>query len=290
MNVIILAGGYAQRLWPLTKEFPKPLLRIAGKPVICHLLENLSRFSERENIIIAIDKTKEKFFRECDKELMSYTEPRPRLSIHESHTNGRIKGVLEKLQEVRESQHLLGLTDREFLIVGGDNVFGIELEEFGRYYRRKGQSCNAIQDLIQPLDASEYGVPTLGPDDRIIGLTEKPVTKHHKQISTACYILQHKDIADIDEYFTTGGMDNLGAFVEWLLGRTELAGFRFDGAWYDVGNLDGLLGANSMLLSRSWEYQCQPSLPVICDIHEPIYVEPTVRVKDCKLGPNIYWG
>ena len=83
MNVIVLAGGYAERLWPLTENFPKTMLKVAGKPVLYFLLENISKLQGISSITIAVDKDKKTYFESAIDDINVYSTIRPKLSVHE---------------------------------------------------------------------------------------------------------------------------------------------------------------------------------------------------------------
>ncbi|HKG20881.1 MAG TPA: NDP-sugar synthase [Blastocatellia bacterium] len=290
MNVIILAGGYGQRLWPLTQEFPKALLRLAGKPVLFHLLENISHISGVSSIIIATDESKKHFFKNSVNDIEIISNVRPEFSYHKANADGSVKGPLQKVSEILKSREQTFTSD-DFLVVGGDNVFGFDLSEFYYFYLKEGTSCNAIQQHVEPADVSQFGVPTLDNADRLTGFVEKPSTTRHRFVSTACYLLLKSDIERVDEYIAKGYRDTLGEFIRSLLLQIEIIGYRFKKDWYDIGTREGILSANGFLMRWKESNTKEPNhLFGRTEITPPVYVEDTAIINDSAIGPNVYIG
>ena len=292
MNIIILAGGYAERLWPLTQEYPKTLLRIAGKPVLYHLLENLSHIASADNLIIATDESKQQFFSESENDINIVSSIRPTIVYHKVNKDRSIKGPVEKIVELLEIKHeSFELRSDDFLLVGGDNVFGFDLNEFCSFYLREGTSCNAVQQSIEPIDVSQFGMPTLDSKGRLTDFIEKPSAVSYKTISTACYLLHRRDVELAKAYLAAGGRDTLGEFIRYLITQTIVVGYRFQENWYDIGTKDGILAANEFLMSWKEVNTKEPGhVYGETRVIPPVYVEASAVIKDSTIGPNVYIG
>jgi NDP-sugar pyrophosphorylase family protein len=173
MRVIILAGGYARRLWPLTLERPKPLLPVAGRPIIEHLLDKLEG-----RPIISINR---QFAPQFERWATNYHKD-VELVIEETRSEEEKLGAVGALAFlIRE----LGLRE-EILVLGGDNIFELDFKEFISAYR--GRPLLALHDLGDPEKARKrYGIAELA-GSRIVSFQEKPDRPHSALVSTACYI------------------------------------------------------------------------------------------------------
>jgi len=124
MEAIILAGGYATRLWPITLNKPKPLLAIAGKPILDHIIEQLENIPEINNIYISTNK---RFAPEFEGWLESIDTNKKIKVIAEETRNEKEKlGCIKPIQQIIESEKI----DDDCLILGGDNLFSFEIKEF----------------------------------------------------------------------------------------------------------------------------------------------------------------
>ncbi len=284
MNVIILAGGYAQRLWPLTQNYPKTLLGVAGSPVLLHVLHAVAPLAYKDSITIAIDKEKQDAF----VEQLNGVEisPQPALSLHAS-SNGVPVGPLAKIREILREDQKRGLSQGECVLIGGDNVFGFNINRFREAQHASGQICVATQRVPQSTDSSHVGVPSLDSEGRFVGFAEKPSGVNFDLISTACYIFPRADLLRVDEYLRSGGEDSLGHFIEWCIEHTSgVRAFIFHEDWYDTGTRQGLLAANAYLLKATLS---QPAFSVggLVKVKQPVYVGDRTRITNSVIGPNV---
>jgi glucose-1-phosphate thymidylyltransferase len=290
MDIVILAGGYAQRLWPLTEEFPKALLAIAGKPVLQHVLEAASRVSNVTNIVVAIDSGRLEPFRKVLDGIRRETGIRLELSVHKEGPKGQLKSPLEKIAEILDASRDLRLSEGRLLIVGADNVFGFELSRFAAFQRARRFSAIAIHRREKQVDASEFGVPTVNHAGRLVAFEEKPAGKSaYGLISTACYLLRRADAALVTDYLSQTAEDTLGSYIRWLQSRVTIEGFIFDDPWFDVGTRDGLLSANRFLLESDEIYRRHPTIVSgSTDIRGSVHIAEGVVLQDSVVGPNVY--
>lgn len=287
MNIIILAGGKGQRIWPLTSGIPKVLLGISGEPCLCHLLENVTRIRGITSITVAIDRNDEGYFRKYQPLIELVSKRSIKFSVHELQGNNRPKGPLTKLREILDDSENCQITGDDFCIIGGDNVFGFELRKFASFYRQVGD-CIAIQDLSSPVDGSQFGVPKLDDSGQLERIDEKPKRKV-KHRSTACYCYRKERLYTISEYLDKGGPDNLGLFAGWLTSnKPRLNTYVFGDEWYDIGTLDGLLGANAYLLQQAKTAQGYPAPSNgTLEIEPPVLLGEKLLVRDSTIGPNV---
>ncbi|MBW9221795.1 NDP-sugar synthase [Methanothermococcus sp. SCGC AD-155-C09] len=274
MKVIIMAGGYATRLWPLTKDNPKPLLPVGDKLIIDYILEKMKELDLE--IYISTNRFFASHFKEWarDKNITILVEE----TLHE----GEKLGTIGALDEVVKK---LGLDD--YIIIAGDNLFSFNLKDFLNKYN--GKTLIAVYDVGDFELAKRYGVVLLE-DERIVDFEEKPVKPKSTWASTGVYIFP-KEIMDlIPEYLNEDSKDSPGYFVQWLLSKgIEIYAYRFDDYWYDVGSSDSYLEAMKTLLKESHieEIQISPYSKII----HPVVIKKNARILGRSIiGPYAYIG
>jgi len=166
ITAIILAGGYGVRLRSLAANTAKPLLKVAGKPIIDFILEKLAKVGEVSEVIVS---TNERFKDQFEKWLFSSSYKNVRIHAEPSRRKeeklGAIKAIAELLPEVK-NEHVM--------IVAGDNLFSSDLRGFVQYYREKQSPVLAVYDVKDPKLAREYSIVESDEDGRITRFEEKP--------------------------------------------------------------------------------------------------------------------
>ena len=247
MKAIILAGGYAKRLWPLTKNKPKQLLSVGGRPMIEYIMEKLETQKDIDKIIISTNEKFEENFKEwlsgykSLKDIELIFEP----TLSEKNKLGSVGalGYLIKEKNINE----------ELMIIGGDNLFGFDLKDLINYYRKKNGNVVALYDIKSIQQAKNYGVAKVDENMRIVDFIEKPKTPPSDLVSTACYILSQEGVRGILTYLEKGeNPDAIGFFVKWLIKRERVFGFVFSGKWFDIGSLESLKEAD-LIYSKNKE-------------------------------------
>src|SRR2546423_2626319 len=144
VKLIVLAAGYATRLYPLTLNQPKPLLPVAGKPMIEHVLDNLKPIKEIDRIYVV---TNEKFIGHFQRWADAYgmTHTRAPVSIVDDKTTSEADrlGAIGDLNLVLEQARI----DNDIVVVAGDNLFSHSLEGFGEFCRQKNTPVLAVYDV-----------------------------------------------------------------------------------------------------------------------------------------------
>jgi len=242
MKTILLAGGYAKRLWPLTKDCPKSLLPIAGKPIIEYILDRIEHIDEIEETFLS---TNLKFATNFKEWLDNYESNKEiKLVIEET------RGEEEKLGSIGALNFLIdhfGLKE-DLLIIGGDNLFDFNLKELIDFHRKKKKTVLLLYDMKDKKRVKgKYGVLEIDSDFKIINSEEKPEEPKSTLISTACYIFTKGDLVRIKDYLAAGNNpDALGFFVSWLCKRSDLYGLIHRGLWFDIGSFDDYERANAI--------------------------------------------
>ncbi len=241
MQAVVLAGGFAKRLWPLTKHVPKPLLSVGGKPIIEHILEKLEGIDGIEKIYVTVNQKFEPSFREWAqgadfaKPVEIVTEP----TMCEEEKLGAV-GALGSLLRKK------GISD-DLIVVAGDNLFDFDMKKFlsGRV---DGSPVVALFDMEKKESVkSQYGVVVLDDDNTIKEFHEKPANPASTLVSTGCYFFPKNAVEMIYEYLEgKNNADAPGFFIEWLAKQMAVQGFVFNGdsRWFDIGSLESYYEAN----------------------------------------------
>ena len=248
MKAIILAGGYAKRLWPLTKNKPKQLLSVGGRPMIEYIMEKLEVQEDIDKIVIS---TNEKFEDNFKEWLLGYKSSKDiELVIEPTLSEKNKLGSVGALGYLIKEKNI----DEELMIIGGDNLFGFDLRDLINYYREKKGNVVALYDLKSIQKARSYGVAKVDEEMRIIDFVEKPKNPPSTLVSTACYVLSQEGIKGILTYLDAGeNPDAIGFFIKWLIKRERVFGFVFSGKWFDIGSLESLKEADFIYAKNKGE-------------------------------------
>ncbi len=238
MKAVILAAGYATRLRPLTDDLPKHLLPVGGRPMLDWVLDRVGEVDEVDALHLV---TNSRFAPAFARWAESHS-----VTVHDDGTasNDDRLGAVGDLRLVIERAHL----DDELLVLAGDNLFEFSLPRFVEWWRAKRRPSSAVplHDVGDLELATHYGIADTDAEDRIVRFVEKPSAPTSTLASTLVYLLPPEHVSLVDTYLDEGrSPDNAGSFLGWLAQREPVYGYRFDGAWYDIGNLAQLLEADN---------------------------------------------
>jgi glucose-1-phosphate thymidylyltransferase len=244
MKVIILAAGYATRLYPLTLNQPKPLLPVAGKPMIEHVLDNLAPINGIDRVYVV---TNAKFAGHFQKWSEHYRATKSRLEltiVNDNSTDDTNKlGAIGDIHFVLKNQNV----DDDLLVVAGDNLFSESLGEFGKYCQEKKAPVLALYDVGDLEQIKKYNAVSTTADGRITFFEEKPEAPTSTLTGIALYYYPKSAIALIKQYIAGGNNpDQPGRLVQWLYPRTPVYTWRVPGIWFDIGSKETLEEANKI--------------------------------------------
>ena len=243
MKCLILAAGYATRLYPLTENFPKPLLKVGDKTILDWLLDDIdSAGCVDEYVVISNHK-----FAGIFDEWATLRHARPDASRHARPDRASVT-VLDdgttsndtRLGAVRDIQFAidtLGLDD-DLLVIAGDNLLDFSLVQFIEYARTKGTSCvmRYYEPSIEKL--RKTGVATVDDDGLILSMAEKPTEPQSHWCCPPFYFYRREDVPLVKVGIDGGcGVDAPGSFIAWLAARTPVYAWPMPGRRYDIGNL-----------------------------------------------------
>jgi glucose-1-phosphate thymidylyltransferase len=242
MKLIILAAGYATRLYPLTLNQPKPLLPVAGKPMLEHVLDNISTIPDIDHAYIV---TNEKFATHFEKWAASY---RPDdLHFHFTIVNDHSTDDSNKLGAIGDMHLVLTQSDvnDDIIVVGGDNLFSEDLHDFGDYCKQKNAPVTGVYDVGDLEQIKKYNAIDIDENHRIVYFEEKPKEPKSTLTGIALYYYPKSVLPMIHQYITEGNNpDQPGRLVQWLYPRTPFYVWKVPGIWYDVGSIETLEEAN----------------------------------------------
>jgi glucose-1-phosphate thymidylyltransferase len=242
MKVIILAAGYATRLYPLTRTRSKSLLPVAGKPMIDHVLDNLASMEGVDRVLLV---TNSKFARDFQVWADEYRAHKARLPftiIDDGSTDETNKlGALGDLHLVLTREQL----DDDIIVVAADNLFSEPLTDFGDFCRIKQEVVLAVYDVGSLEEIKKYNSISFDATGRITFFEEKPKAPTSTITGIALYFYPRKTIPLLKQYIAEGNNpDQPGRMIQWLYGRVPVYVWRVPGLWYDIGSQETLEQAN----------------------------------------------
>jgi len=232
MKAIILAAGYGTRLYPLTEVYAKPLLPVAGKPVIEYLLEKIKPVKQIDKIDIVVN---DKFFDDFERWRDNLDFSKEIKLINDGTTSNEERlGAIADLQFTIEQSSVLD----EALVLGGDNIFLFSFVEFVEFFNKKNSDSITVHELNELERLRRTGVVEINQDNKVIGFEEKPDNPKSNLASPPCYIFTNETLNEIQRYISEGNnLDAPGNFIKWLYKEKEVYAFKFSEERYDIGNL-----------------------------------------------------
>ena len=223
MKVIILAAGYATRLYPLTENFPKPLLAVGKSTIIDRLIDDVKDCAD-EIIVVTNHKFADIFSK--------WSDGRYTIIDDGSLTNDT------RLGAVKDISLAVSEKDEEYLVMAGDNVLDFSLKDFISYAKDKKASCVMRHFEGSTEKLKKTGVLSVSDDGRVLKMEEKPPQPESNWACPPFYYYRGEDILRIDEALKEGcGYDAPGSFVAWLCKRENVYAWEMTGHRYDIGNL-----------------------------------------------------
>ena len=241
MKAIILAGGYATRLRPLTDDLSKCLLPVGGRPMVDWILDRIEEVEEIDGVHVV---TNSRFA----PDFQHWAMFKDGVTVHDDGTTSN-DDRLGAIGDVAFTLERAGIDD-DVIVIAGDNLFDFGLQEYVDFWRGKGgvAAAVAVRDVGDLRLASQYGIVELDGDDRVIDFVEKPPEPASTLAATATYIYHREHLPLVGRYLAEGNApDQSGSLIEWLCTREQVYGYWFTGAWLDIGDAEQLLAADNML-------------------------------------------
>ena len=238
MKALLLAGGYATRLRPLTDRVAKPLLPVGGRPMVDWIVDRITEAGVADEMHLVTNAVYAADFEE-------WGATRGVTVWNDGTTSNEDR--LGAIGDIRFAVDRGRLAGDDLLAIAADNLFEFSLADYIAFWRGKGGgSALAVHELSDPSLASLYGIVELAPDGRVTGMQEKPEHPRTNLASTATYLFAEAHLALIDRYLEQGNPpDPPGRFLTWLCEREPVYGFRFQEPWLDIGDRAQLLEADN---------------------------------------------
>ena len=245
MNVLILAAGYATRLYPLTLKKAKPLLVVGGKPIIEWLVDNLAGIPDLETIYVV---TNDKFETDFQAWSQSYEKRHPEFKfriVNDGSTSEDDKlGAIGDINFVVTRENL---SQSSLLIAAGDNLFTHSLADFVATARNTEVTV-AVYDVGDIEAVKKYGNVAVDAQGIMTRFEEKPQKPQGTLAAIALYYYSPAVLSLLRTYLAAGNnADQPGRFVQWLYTRTPVKTFQIKGRWLDIGSKETLENADKIL-------------------------------------------
>ena len=231
MKCLILAAGYATRLYPLTENFPKPLLDVGGKTILDWLVDDIHTTGLVDEFVVI---SNHKFAHHFDKWAATKSM---KVTVVDDGTDSN-ETRLGAVKDIQFAIDQLGLDD-DMLVIAGDNVLDFSLSKFISYAKEKNTSC--IMRYYEPQENKlvKCGVVEIDENDRIVSMEEKPAEPKSHWCCPPFYYYIRKDAKLVAKGIEAGcGTDAPGSYIAWLCTQTPVFAMEMPGRRFDVGNLD----------------------------------------------------
>lgn len=265
MICIILAAGYATRLYPLTENFPKPLLEVAGKPILDWLIDDMNKTGLINEYIVISNHKFAPIFNEWSK--VKSQKSKAKSSLRPStldlspstldlgpspsdlrpssldivvlddgtSSNATRLGAVKDIDFAIDKMKL----DDDLLVMAGDNLLDFSLEGFIRYAKEKNATCVMRYYEADEARLHKTGVAEIDADGRILSMEEKPANPKSHWCIPAFYYYTREDARLIKKGIASGcGIDAPGSFIAWLSTQTPVYTYEMPGKRYDIGTLE----------------------------------------------------
>jgi glucose-1-phosphate thymidylyltransferase len=240
VKAIVLAAGYATRLYPLTLDTPKPLLEVGGRPILGRLLEQLAAVESLDHVYVVTNAK----FAERFREFASAWEGPFELSVVDDGTTSDEDklGAIGDLGLVIEHERL----DDDLLVAAGDSVFSEGgLGGLVRLGQEKQAVATAVYDVGSVEAVKRYSAITADEGGRVVAFEEKPARPETTLAGVALYFYPREMLPLVRRYLEEGNNpDQPGRLVEWLHTRTPVHVWHIPGRWHDIGSPETLAQAD----------------------------------------------
>lgn len=233
MKSLILAAGYATRLYPLTKDFPKPLLNVGKTTILDRILADLDEIEQIDELIIVTNDT---FFSVFENWKLKTSYKKTLTLINDGTVSnetrlGAVKDILFVIDK-------LNIKD-DLLVLAGDNVVDFSFKDFVDFSLQKMTSCITFHQENSIEALQKTGVLEADENFKVIEMHEKPLLPPSNFAVPPFYYYQSKDIPLISKAIENGcGYDAPGNLISWLCKETEVHAWQIPGSRFDIGDLE----------------------------------------------------
>lgn len=233
MKNIVIAAGYATRLGELTKNFPKPLLKIGENTILGRMLDDIDKIPEiDEHIIITNHKFAGIFEKWASKQ--SYKKPVTIVDDGTETNDTRLGAVCDLLFAMDKLK-----IDDDMLVVAADNILFFSFQEFVDFAKAKGTSCIMCHEQPSIEKLQRTGVIVLDDNDKVLNMEEKPMEPKSHWAVPPFYIYLKKDLDKVRHSVENGcGKDAPGNLAHYMVEQVEMHAWKMTAGRFDIGSLD----------------------------------------------------
>jgi glucose-1-phosphate thymidylyltransferase len=228
MKAIILAGGYATRLLPLTADRPKHLLPLAGKPMIDYLMARLMKLDIDKFYLV----TNEKFATNFE-EWAAHSQWSDRIEVVNDHTTSnedRLGSLGDIMYAIKEKN-----VDDDLFIAGADNLCNFDLNKLILKFNETGKAVIATYDAKDPEVVKQTSQVTMEENGKVKEYKEKPEQPESTLIGALFWVVPKDNVRYIQECIDEGRSDKAGWFITHLLTKEDVYAVDYEGLWIDIG-------------------------------------------------------
>ena len=236
MKAIITCAGYASRLWPLTKETPKPLIHVKDVPITTHIVHKIMEIQEVDEIFVI---TNQKFYESFERWLDDSSFDLPVKIINDGTlSNDDRLGQLGDIDLVINNEKV----DDDLLIVAGDNLFNFSLVDAYNVFKKTGDIVNPVWESKSYRTAKESGSVVLSEKENFFEhFLEKSPNPKSTLISLGIYFFPRNELKMIKSYVQEkNNLDKMGYFLSWLMDYKKIRGHVYFEDWFDIGWIESL--------------------------------------------------
>lgn len=284
MKAIVLAGGHATRLWPITKDRAKPLLPLGEKPIIEYIMEDL------ENLDEVIISTNDKFAEDFREYIEESDIENARVVVEDQNSEEEKPGTIGAIINLLDEEDI----EDDLLVIGGDNYYSFDTSDFLDFCEEKDGPVNVVYDVKDMDLASSFGVVDTD-GEKIVDFEEKPDQPPSTLASTACYYFPEEDVELFQKYEkhfkdtdvpAEEYLDEPGRLIEWAHEKTDMYAYSFDGEWHDIGTIQGYIEAmNSVVDGNIINGETENS-----EIGENVFIMEGSSLKNVKIENSIVFS
>ncbi|HJM58204.1 MAG: nucleoside-diphosphate-sugar pyrophosphorylase [Planctomycetes bacterium] len=241
MKVVVLAAGFATRLYPLTRNCPKPLLDIGGKPVLTRLLDRVLALEGLDEVVVV---TNDRFREAFEDWAAGYRTAVPlRVLSDGTDTNENRLGAVADMALGMES---LADHDAPVLVVAGDNLIDFDLGPYAERFGQEQRTLLLVREIPTPVPPGRFSEVSVAENGTIAGFREKPDDPQSNLSAVCLYFFPGSIRSELAQYASENhNLDAPGYFLEWLHGHHPMGAALIAGTFHDIGNLETLESART---------------------------------------------
>ncbi len=233
MKNIVIAAGYATRLGELTRNYPKPLLKIGENTILGRMLDDIDTISDIDEHIIITNHKFASFFEEWKNE-QHYTKPITIVDDKTETNETRLGAVCDLLYAMDKL-----VIDDDMLVVAADNLLFFSFREFVEFAKAKGTSCIMCHEQPSIEKLQRTGVVEVDGQMKVLGMEEKPLEPKSHWAVPPFYIYLRKDLQLVRGSVDNGcGKDAPGNLAHFMVDHTTMHAWPMSAGRFDIGSLD----------------------------------------------------